>query len=201
MVTSDCHLSLSVPTAAGELPAMPAASFPEAGRSQDTAHGFSPALGCGGGASDVLVATAAGQSSVAPAEIRAFWPGDDAVAVPAMTDVVGRAAASEPEQLQPDQAGFEPVRTRASRNSRRAQKQCKARTQPAQAEAEVPVAVGTQAEASAEDCVVCWSAAAEVLFQPCGHFICCAACAGPFLARGMPCPMCRVAVSASVCLV
>ena len=42
-----------------------------------------------------------------------------------------------------------------------------------------------------EDCIVCWSAAPCVIFQPCGHLCCCKACAQPVVAAGALCPMCR----------
>ena len=49
-----------------------------------------------------------------------------------------------------------------------------------------------------EDCTVCWSAAACIVFQPCGHLCCCAACAKPMLSSGVPCPMCRGSVAAGI---
>lgn len=212
MTTSDHQSSLSIPTAAGEPQEMPAASSSssEAGHPQGPADGSMAALGCAKAseaAADVLVAAAAGQSSSDSAQIRAFWPEHSAVANPAMTELGVGAAASVTQQMHPAQAGSEPVRTRASRNSRRAQKKAMARTRPAPAGTDAQAAVGPQdgaiaePEANADDCVVCWSAAAGVIFQPCGHFVCCAACAEPFLAYGMPCPMCRIAVASSVCLV
>ena len=50
---------------------------------------------------------------------------------------------------------------------------------------------------SSGGCVVCWSAAACMIFQPCGHFCCCVICAQPFLA-GDPCPVCRSPIAAAI---
>lgn len=50
----------------------------------------------------------------------------------------------------------------------------------------------------AENCTVCWSAAACVIFQPCGHVCCCETCAKPLVAAGISCPMCRGHVTASI---
>ena len=49
----------------------------------------------------------------------------------------------------------------------------------------------------ADECVVCWSAGPEVIFQPCGHLCVCTACAQPFL-EGLACPMCRQIISAGI---
>ena len=51
------------------------------------------------------------------------------------------------------------------------------------------------------ECVVCWSAGAEVIFQPCGHFCTCENCAKPWLGVGGPsCPLCRTPVTSSISL-
>ena len=55
-------------------------------------------------------------------------------------------------------------------------------------------------EQEEEDCTVCWSAAPCVVFQPCGHLCCCAACAKPFVAAKALCPMCRGTVTAAITL-
>ena len=49
-----------------------------------------------------------------------------------------------------------------------------------------------------ENCTVCWSAAACVVFQPCGHLCCCQACAQPFVSAEAVCPMCRGPVAAGI---
>ena len=49
-----------------------------------------------------------------------------------------------------------------------------------------------------EDCTICWSAAACMVFQPCGHLCCCAACAQPMLSSGVLCPICRGSVAAGI---
>jgi hypothetical protein len=41
-----------------------------------------------------------------------------------------------------------------------------------------------------EECVVCYDAAADIVFAPCGHFCCCATCA----ARIEVCVMCRARI-------
>lgn len=48
------------------------------------------------------------------------------------------------------------------------------------------------------DCTVCWSAAACMIFLPCGHLCCCEACAQPIITAGALCPMCRGPVVASI---
>ena len=69
-------------------------------------------------------------------------------------------------------------------------------SQPEQADCGIPHDADV-----ADECVVCWVSAASVVFQPCGHFCCCAGCAEPFLTgREAGCPMCRVPISAGICL-
>ena len=75
------------------------------------------------------------------------------------------------------------IRTKASRNSRRAHTKSRR-----------PIA----AAQDSGDCIVCWSAAAGIIFQPCGHTCCCVPCAQPFLVDGHPCPMCRGTVAAGI---
>ena len=48
------------------------------------------------------------------------------------------------------------------------------------------------------ECVVCWEAEANHIFQPCGHLCTCLSCAQPFLHSQVPCPMCRAPVVSSV---
>ena len=75
------------------------------------------------------------------------------------------------------------IRKKASRNSRRAHTKSRR-----------PI-VAVQ---DSDDCIVCWSAAAGIIFQPCGHNCCCVPCAQPFLVDGHPCPMCRGTVAAGI---
>ena len=58
----------------------------------------------------------------------------------------------------------------------------------------------SRTDSSSEDCIVCWAAAASVIFQPCGHHCCCAACAQPYLTASVPCPLCRQVVTAGIAL-
>ena len=52
--------------------------------------------------------------------------------------------------------------------------------------------IGADVDASVSECVVCWAASSEVLFQPCGHLCTCAACARSFSPEnGRACPLCR----------
>ena len=55
-------------------------------------------------------------------------------------------------------------------------------------------------DAEEEECVVCWAAGAEVVFQPCGHLCTCCSCAQPFLGRSLACPMCRATVAGGISL-
>ena len=52
-----------------------------------------------------------------------------------------------------------------------------------------------------EECVVCWAAGAEVVFQPCGHLCTCCSCAEPFLGQSLACPMCRATVVEGITLI
>ena len=63
----------------------------------------------------------------------------------------------------------------------------------------IPEGYGNQPDADVADgeCVVCWAAAACVIFQPCGHFCTCHACAQPFR-DGQGCPMCRETITAAI---
>jgi hypothetical protein len=45
-------------------------------------------------------------------------------------------------------------------------------------------------------CVVCMESPREVLFTACGHFLLCEGCTAQLLARGAPCPTCRMSVRA-----
>ena len=85
-----------------------------------------------------------------------------------------------PEQLVAGTASRKP-----SRNSRRAHNK---------------VPTGDAGQADTQDCIACWAAARTVIFQPCGHFCCCAACADPVMNDGEPCPMCRGSVSACIAM-
>ena len=91
------------------------------------------------------------------------------------------AAAATSEQPEMEPACL--TSKRPSRNSRRAHRK-------------VPKPEGSRQ--NAQDCIACWSAARTVIFQPCGHFCCCATCADPVLNDGVPCPMCRGLVSACI---
>ena len=63
-----------------------------------------------------------------------------------------------------------------------------------------PVAAGSHAELGLDegDCVICWAAGAEVIFEPCGHLCACQSCAQPFLVQALECPMCRASVISGI---
>ena len=65
----------------------------------------------------------------------------------------------------------------------------------------IPEGYGDQPDADVADgeCVVCWASAASVIFQPCGHFCTCHACAQPYLCGGL-CMMCRQPITSSLLL-
>ena len=46
---------------------------------------------------------------------------------------------------------------------------------------------------SADDCKVCFTRKANILFVPCGHLACCGVCSPAFLST--KCPICRMTVS------
>ena len=50
------------------------------------------------------------------------------------------------------------------------------------------------------ECVVCWEAGADLVFQPCGHACACSGCAALFLTGCAPCPMCRMTVQSGIAL-
>ena len=196
---ADSQPSPATPAPASQPQGRAAAVLPEKGHPShqhwDPAaapgQGHEPAEASEASAPPVLETPAAlgGPALPSPAaRIRAYWPEDGAVSAPVVSELDEVAAS----RMEPAEEEFEPVRKQASRNSRRAQKRAVTRRQPVDA---------PDAAADSEDgCIVCWAAAAGVMFQPCGHFICCASCASPFLAQGMPCPMCRAPVAAGVYL-
>ena len=48
------------------------------------------------------------------------------------------------------------------------------------------------------ECVVCWDASADVVFQPCGHACSCTACAESLIGKVAFCPMCRSQIDCSI---
>ena len=89
--------------------------------------------------------------------------------------------APAPDDLQPCSGAA--ASKKPSRNSRRAH------TKLLKAE---------QTKDGVENCIACWSTPRSIIFQPCGHFCCCTACAHPVLHDGLPCPMCRGCVAAGI---
>ena len=51
---------------------------------------------------------------------------------------------------------------------------------------------------SSLDCVICWEAAASLVFQPCGHMCACANCVSAFFGPAFLCPMRRSEVASSI---
>ena len=86
-----------------------------------------------------------------------------------------------PDDQQPCSGAAAPKKP--SRNSRRAHKK---------------LLKAEQTKDGVENCIACWSAPRSIIFQPCGHFCCCTACAHPILHDGLPCPMCRGCVAAGI---
>ena len=78
---------------------------------------------------------------------------------------------------------------------------CVSRTQDATSStsrADSSAADGADAGAEEVECIVCWAAGAEVVFQPCGHLCTCSSCAEPFLGQRLACPMCRATVAGGI---
>ena len=122
---------------------------------------------------------AAQQVSTADMEANAHSPRCCSIA-----DEANRQSAGDASQQQVPEARTSQIQTcgKPSRNSRRARKKLSSSAETCD---------------SSGGCIVCWSAAACIIFQPCGHFCCCVTCAQPFLA-GEPCPICRSPVAAAI---
>ena len=59
------------------------------------------------------------------------------------------------------------------------------------AASDLPAGVVDASAASSRHCLVCMDAIRTVRFAPCGHSVCCDACANLVVTRGDPCPNCR----------
>ena len=44
------------------------------------------------------------------------------------------------------------------------------------------------------DCMMCWEAGADIVFQPCGHRCMCTACCEPFVRNRLACPKCSLQI-------
>ena len=69
---------------------------------------------------------------------------------------------------------------------------------PAGGSITVSTAESPGSEPDAEECVICWEGAAEVILQPCGHLCLCEQCVQPLLKQGLGCPMCRVNIAGCI---
>ena len=54
--------------------------------------------------------------------------------------------------------------------------------------------------AHGQNCMMCWEAGADLVFQPCGHQVMCRECSEPFVRNQVACPKCSMQILSGYCL-